>query len=87
MNCRTRAHLQQHFDQATVTVNNARQRLLQRVAVCSTEEFRGLSEELEDAWDSQDQARAAINWHIQHHRCARKLSRKGGDAANSAHAA
>ena len=87
MTCPTRLHLQQHFDQTTAIAINARKRLLQRVAACSAEEFRALSEELESAWDTQDQARAAVDWHIQHHRCTRKRSHSGGSAANSAHAA
>jgi len=87
MTCPTREHLQLHFDQATSIVDNARKRLLERFGICSSEEFRALSEELESAWDTQDQARAAVDWHIQHHHCTRKRRRKGGDAANSAHAA
>jgi hypothetical protein len=84
MTCPTKAHLQQRHDQVTAIVNNARKRLLERVGICSSEEFRVLSEELESAWDTQDQARAAVDWHIQHHRCAEKRSRNG---AGSAHAA
>ena len=84
MTCPTIAHLQQHFDQVTATVNSARTRLLARVAVCSWEEFRALSEELECAWDTQDQARAAVDWHIQHHHCTRKRSRNGANAAHAA---
>ena len=87
MTCPTREHLQLHFDQATSIVDNARKRLLERVSVCSPEEFRSLSQELEGARDSQDQARVAVCCHIHQHHCTRKRFSNGGESTNSAHAA
>jgi hypothetical protein len=80
--CPTRAHLLQQYDQVSAIVDNVAKRLLERVAICPSEEFRTLSEELESACDSLDQARAALDWHIQQHRCREKPSRNGEDAAS-----
>jgi hypothetical protein len=80
--CPTRAHLQHQYDQVNVIVDNAAKRLL-RVGICSSEEVRTLSEELESACDLLDRACAALDWHIQQHRCTGKPSRNGEDAASS----
>jgi hypothetical protein len=76
--------LQQQFDQVSANFDNARQQLLERVAICSSEEFLALSEEVEHACDLLDVARAALDSHLEQHRCTRKRSRNGGDAANPA---
>jgi hypothetical protein len=84
--CATRAQLQQQYDPVSVFFENARKRLLERVAICSSEDLRALSEEVECVCDLLDQARAALDWHIHQHRCEGKRSRHWEDASSSAFA-
>ena len=69
MSCVKRARLEQSFNQAGARFDNARKKLLERIAVCSRAEFLALNDDVDRASELLDHTRAALDGHIRQHCC------------------
>ena len=78
MLCTTRACLEQGYLEADAIYNNARQRLLERVAACSKAEFLMLTNQVDRAGDLLRKAHSCLEDHVRQHSC---VTEQGATAA------
>ena len=69
MSCARREYLERKTDQAGMKLDLARQRLRERIGICTKEEFLTLSDDLDRASELLDSTTQALDNHIRRHCC------------------
>jgi hypothetical protein len=67
--CDERWRLEKRQNELAIAADAGVKGLLERIGVCSRDEFRARSHEVERCWRELQQARAALDSHIGNHGC------------------
>ena len=82
MSCQRRLRLEQKHTRAGERVADVRERIHDRIGICSKGEFLALTDELDRVSEVLEHARAALDQHIQEH-CCLTLGSAGADRENA----
>ena len=69
MDCTRRAELERGRDFAYTKLQTARQNMAERIGICSNNEFLFLSDQMDRAWETYEQAQSNVNEHLRQHCC------------------